>query len=123
LAELYKIATKYASKPMKVSVGAGPVNLAWHVYNKHYKDARELSFALAPIFNAEMKDLVAAGAKYMQLEDLGAWLPLFTNNKDDYKWIAEVVSQCIDGEGQNRLSLLFRKRLGERVERDFPEWL
>jgi len=97
LADLYKIAKKYTTKPMKVSVGAGPVNLAWHVYNKHYKDARELSFALAPIFNAEMKDLVAAGAKYMQLEDLGAWLPLFTNNKDDYKWIAEVVSQCIDG--------------------------
>src|SRR5438552_12788221 len=97
LADLYKIATKYTTKPMKVSVGAGPVNLAWHVYNKHYKDARELSFALAPIFNAEMKDLVAAGAKYMQLEDLGAWLPLFTNNKDDYKWIAEVVSQCCDG--------------------------
>src|SRR5438034_10466589 len=97
LADLYKIAKKYTTKPMKVSVGAGPVNLAWHVYNKHYKDARELSFALAPIFNAEMKDLVAAGAKYMQLEDLGAWLPLFTNNKDDYKWIREVVEQCCDG--------------------------
>jgi len=97
LADLYKIATKYAKKPMKVSVGAGPVNLAWHVYNKHYKDARELSLALAPIFNAEMKDLVAAGAKYLQIEDLGAWLPLFTNNNDDYKWIAEVITRCVDG--------------------------
>jgi 5-methyltetrahydropteroyltriglutamate--homocysteine methyltransferase len=56
-----------------------------------------LSFALAPIFNAEMKELVAAGAKYLQFEDLGAWLPLFTNNKDDYKWIREVVEQCCDG--------------------------
>jgi len=97
LAELYKIATKYASKPLKVSVGAGPVNLAWHVYNKHYKDARELSLALAPIFNAEMKDLVAAGARYLQIEDLGAWLPLFTTNDDDYKWIAEVITRCVDG--------------------------
>jgi 5-methyltetrahydropteroyltriglutamate--homocysteine methyltransferase len=67
------------------------------VYFKHYKDAKELSFALAPIFNAEMKDLVAAGAKYLQFEDLGAWLPLFSNNKDDYKWIREVVEQCCDG--------------------------
>src|SRR5262245_55450743 len=65
LADLYRIATKYAKKPLKVSVGAGPVNLAWHVYFKHYKDARDLSFALAPIFNAEMKELVAAGAKYL----------------------------------------------------------
>jgi 5-methyltetrahydropteroyltriglutamate--homocysteine methyltransferase len=40
---------------------------------------------------------VEAGAKYLQLEDLGAWLPLFTTNEDDYKWIAEVITQCIDG--------------------------
>src|SRR5205823_6075220 len=52
---------------------------------------------LAPIFNAEMKDLVAAGAKYLQFEDLGAWLPLFTNDVNDYKWIREVVEQCCDG--------------------------
>ena len=83
--------------PVKVSVGAGPANLAWHVYFKHYKNAKELSFALAPIFNAEMKDLVAAGAKYLQFEDLGAWLPLFTGDKNDYKWIREVVEQCCDG--------------------------
>ena len=97
LADLYRIAKSHSKTPIKVSVGAGPANLAWHVYFKHYKDAKELSFALAPIFNQEMKDLVAAGAKYLQLEDLGPWLPLFTGNKDDYKWIREVVEQCCDG--------------------------
>jgi 5-methyltetrahydropteroyltriglutamate--homocysteine methyltransferase len=97
LAELYKIAARSATKPVKVSVGAGPVNLAWHVYFKHYKDARDLSLALAPIFNAEMKEIVAAGAKFIQIEDLGAWLPLFTNNQEDYKWIADVIAKCIDG--------------------------
>jgi 5-methyltetrahydropteroyltriglutamate--homocysteine methyltransferase len=97
LADLYKVAAKHAKRPVKVSVGAGPANLAWHVYFKHYKNAKELSFALAPIFNAEMKDLVAAGAKYLQFEDLGAWLPLFTNDLNDYKWIREVVEQCCDG--------------------------
>ena len=97
LADLYKVAARHAKKPVKVSVGAGPINLAWHVYFKHYKNAQELSFALAPIFNAEMKELVAAGAKYLQIEDLGAWLPLFTGNKDDYKWIREVIEQCCDG--------------------------
>ena len=38
LVDLYKLALRYASKPLKVSVGAGPVNLAWHVYFRHYKD-------------------------------------------------------------------------------------
>ena len=97
LADLYKIAAKHTTAPVKVSVGAGPANLAWHVYFQHYKNAKDLSFALAPIFNKEMKDLVAAGANYLQFEDLGAWLPLFTNDKNDYKWIREVVEQCCDG--------------------------
>ena len=97
LTDLYKIAKRYANKPIKVSVGAGPINLAWHTYFEHYKDAKELSFALAPIFNAEMKELAAAGANYLQIEDLGAWLPLFTQNADDYKWIGDVIAQCMDG--------------------------
>ena len=97
LTDLYRIAERHATKPLKVSVGAGPVNLAWHVHFQHYKDAKEISYALAPIFNAEMKDLVAAGATFLQIEDLGAWLPLFTNDDKDYEWIADVIAQCVDG--------------------------
>ena len=43
LADLYRVAQKHAKVPVKVSVGAGPANLAWHVYFKHYKNAKELS--------------------------------------------------------------------------------
>ena len=38
-----------------------------------YKDARTLAEDLVPIFNADLKDLVARGADYIQIEDLGAW--------------------------------------------------
>jgi len=99
--DLYDIAKKAAGEvPVKVSIGAGPANLAWHVYfdkSAFYKNAKELTFALCPIFNKEMKDLVKRGAKYLQIEDLGAWLPLFTNNKDDYKWIRESIEMMCDG--------------------------
>jgi 5-methyltetrahydropteroyltriglutamate--homocysteine methyltransferase len=44
-----------------------------------------------------MKDLVAAGATYLQIEDLGAWMPLFTNDKNDYTWIKDCIAQCCDG--------------------------
>ena len=53
--------------------------------------------ALAPIFNKEMKECVAAGAEYLQIEDLGAWLPLFTNDENDYKWIRESIEMMCDG--------------------------
>jgi 5-methyltetrahydropteroyltriglutamate--homocysteine methyltransferase len=97
LVDLYKIASRYTDKPIKVSVGAGPVNLAWHVYFEHYKDPQELCYALAPVFNAEMKALVEAGAEYLQLEDLGAWLPLFTGDEADYEWIRDVIGKCCEG--------------------------
>ncbi len=44
-----------------------------------------------------MKALVEAGATYLQLEDLGAWLPLFTGNDDDYEWIKDVIGKCTEG--------------------------
>jgi 5-methyltetrahydropteroyltriglutamate--homocysteine methyltransferase len=97
LADLYKIAQSHSKVPVKVSVGAGPANLAWHVYFQHYKDPQELCYALAPIFNAEMKDLVEAGATYLQLEDLGAWLPLFTGDEKDFEWISDVIGKCCEG--------------------------
>ena len=99
--DLYDIAKKAAGDvPVKVSIGAGPANLAWHVYfndKSFYKNAKDLTFALCPIFNKEMKELVKHGATYLQIEDLGAWLPLFSNNQDDYKWIRESIERMCDG--------------------------
>jgi hypothetical protein len=69
-----------------------------------------------------MKELVKHGAKYLQIEDLGAWLPLFTNNKDDYKWIREASRCARRRRRQDRLALLLRQRLGQRhPERQLPE--
>jgi len=98
--DLYQIAKQAANVPVKVSIGAGPANLAWHVYfneSSHYKTPKDLTFALAPIFNKEMKALVDLGAEYLQIEDLGAWLPLFTNDENDYKWIRESIEMMCDG--------------------------
>jgi 5-methyltetrahydropteroyltriglutamate--homocysteine methyltransferase len=98
--DLYRISSKAATVPVKVSIGAGPANLAWHVYfndKSYYKTPKDLTFALVPIFNKQMKELVKLGAKYLQIEDLGAWLPLFTNNLDDYKWIRESIEMMCDG--------------------------
>ena len=122
LADLYRLASRYATKPMKVSVGAGPVNLAWHVYFEHYKDAREISYALAPIFNAEMKELVEAGATFLQIEDLGAWLPLFTEDEGDYEWIADVIGQCVDGvDAKIAWHFCYGNAWGNRLSGIFPQ--
>jgi methionine synthase II (cobalamin-independent) len=121
LADFYRAASVHATKPMKVSVGAGPINLAWHVYYNHYKGPQELSEALAPIFNAEMKSLVAAGANFLQLEDLGVWLPLFTGNNADFKWIVDVIRQCVDGvDAKIALHFCYGNAWGNRLAGLFP---
>lgn len=101
LAELYQIAKAHATRPIKVCVGAGPLNLGFHVFydlpDAHYRSHRDLSYDLVPIFNAEMRDLVAAGATLLQLEDLGAWIPVMSGNMDDSRWVVDVVNRTIDG--------------------------
>ena len=41
--------------------------------------------------------MVASGASFLQLEDLGAWLPLFSGNPDDFGWVVDVINKTIDG--------------------------
>jgi 5-methyltetrahydropteroyltriglutamate--homocysteine methyltransferase len=100
LRELYELAQSFTAKPIKCCVGAGPAQLSTmgHLEGSPYASFRELARPLADLFNAEMKSLVAAGAKYLQLEDLGAWIPNLTGEKD-FAWVAEIVDRTISGVG------------------------
>jgi len=100
LAELYRIAGRHAQRPLKASVGAGPLNLAMHVYYDdaaYYKDDRSLVDALVPIFNAELRELVHAGARFIQLEDLGVWMPAVEGRPQDWPWVVDVLNRVVDG--------------------------
>lgn len=101
LAELYRHARRHATKPVKVCVGAGPLNLPFHVYydrpESYYKAPRDLAEDLIPIFNREMKELVDAGAELLQLDDLGAWIPVMSGNDKDAEWVVEAVNRTIEG--------------------------
>jgi 5-methyltetrahydropteroyltriglutamate--homocysteine methyltransferase len=101
LAELYQMTQRHTKKPLKVSVGAGPLNLSIHVHydspEAYYKSQRELVADLVPVFNAELKELVAAGAEFIQLEDLGAWIPIKTGRQEDFKWVVDSMNEMVDG--------------------------
>jgi 5-methyltetrahydropteroyltriglutamate--homocysteine methyltransferase len=100
LAWIYKRAARLTDRPLKVSVGAGPCNLPMHLYyddDSYYKDPKALGSDLAPIFNAELSELVAAGARHIQLEDLGAWMPVQTGDYGDSEWVVETIDRTIDG--------------------------
>ena len=98
LGEMYEVARPLTDKPLKVSVGAGPANLTFHVdFNapgSRYKEARQLAEDLVPIFNADLKDLVARGADFIQIEDLGAWTLAWDPKAD---WVLDVINGWIEG--------------------------
>jgi 5-methyltetrahydropteroyltriglutamate--homocysteine methyltransferase len=98
LAEMHEVARQLTDKPLKVSVGAGPPNLTYHVDyqapGSQYSSGRQLAEDLVPIFNADLKELVARGAEYIQIEDLGAWMLALDDESD---WVIDVLNAWIDG--------------------------
>jgi len=97
LADLWKIAQRNTDRPVKMCVGAGPINLGFHVHYEYYKDQRELAYALAPVFNAELRELAEAGCRHIQLDDLGAWLPVLTGDLADARWVVDVINRTVEG--------------------------
>jgi 5-methyltetrahydropteroyltriglutamate--homocysteine methyltransferase len=98
MAHLYRIAQACTDKPIKACVGAGPVQLSTLVHFKAgpVKDRYDLARRLAAIFRDEIRELVAAGCQHVQLEDLGAWIPTLSGDKD-YAWVSEIVNETLAG--------------------------
>jgi 5-methyltetrahydropteroyltriglutamate--homocysteine methyltransferase len=101
LADLYRIAADVSHRPVKACVGAGPLQLSTmaHFESGPIKDRFDLSAALADVFRAEIEDLVAAGCRHVQLEDLGAWVPNVTRADRDFEWVTSTVDRLFAGLG------------------------
>jgi 5-methyltetrahydropteroyltriglutamate--homocysteine methyltransferase len=102
LAELYGIAAATTSKSVKACVGAGPLQLSTmaHFEAGPITNRFELSAALAEIFRAEIEELVGAGCRHVQLEDLGAWVPNVTRSERDFTWVTSTVNRLFGGLDQ-----------------------
>ncbi len=98
MAHLYRRAARNTDRPVKACVGAGPVQLSTlaHFHSGPIKDRYALSFALSEIFQAEIAELVEAGCRHIQLEDLGAWIPNLSGEQD-FAWVCDVVRQTMSG--------------------------
>lgn len=96
MALLYTWAQAHTERPIKACIGAGPVQLSTlaHFRAGPVKNRYELSRALADVFRAEIAEVVAAGCRHVQLEDLGAWMPHLSGEKD-YGWVTETVDRTM----------------------------
>lgn len=96
MSHLYGVAQRNTQRPIKACVGAGPIQLSTlaHFLGGPIKNRYELSHALSEIFADEIDDLVQAGCQYIQLEDLGAWIPNLSGDKD-FAWVSEVITKTL----------------------------
>jgi 5-methyltetrahydropteroyltriglutamate--homocysteine methyltransferase len=65
-----------------------------HFVEGPIRDRFALSRALSAIFQEEIRDLCAAGCRFVQLEDLGAWIPTLTGERD-FGWVREIVDETL----------------------------
>lgn len=98
LATMWRMAQRVTQRPVKACVGAGPVQLAMGLTYEAgpIQGWRDMARALVEVFRAEIEDLVAAGCRHVQLEDLGAWVPNLTG-RDDAALVLEVTNRVLEG--------------------------
>ncbi len=80
-------AHRLATKPLKFTV-TGPHMLAKTLKNTHYKDAREVSFALADVLADQVRHI---DAEVVQIDE--ANLP---GHPEEWEWAAEAINRVLD---------------------------
>jgi 5-methyltetrahydropteroyltriglutamate--homocysteine methyltransferase len=91
LTEEYKFNKKIAEKPIKVPI-TGPYTLANWSFNEFYEEEEELAYDLAKLVNKEIKNLVSAGVRYIQIDE-----PALATTPEDHR----VVRECLDAITKN----------------------
>lgn len=72
LVEEYEYARTRTQKPLVTPLG-GPVTFAFRINpGEIYKNKREVAWALVPLLNQELKNVVAAGATHIQVDEPSA---------------------------------------------------
>jgi 5-methyltetrahydropteroyltriglutamate--homocysteine methyltransferase len=81
----------HASHATKVCV-TGPQMLAKRATNEFYPSDKELVFDLADVLNIELKSLVTAGCRFIQIDE-----PVWVGYPADMPWLVESFNRLVDG--------------------------
>jgi len=87
-----EIMTKYTTKPRKLTLFS-PAGQLIFLHDKYYNDAEKLAFAMARIYNTELKDLVSRG-----LVDIVQFIDA-SPSYSAAPYITDVINSAIEGVG------------------------
>jgi 5-methyltetrahydropteroyltriglutamate--homocysteine methyltransferase len=90
----------------------GPHSLCKRVRNKHYPSEEALATDIARVMNMELKELVKAGAKYIQIDE-----PYYSGFPEDINWGVKVLNILVDGvQAKIAVHICYGNRYGK------PSW-
>jgi len=97
-AALFKTAQRLSPRPVKFGAITAQ-SLAKMLVNRHYASDRDLILALADVFNAELKEVAAAGCRVIQVEEPQHHIAGAngTANDKDLEFFTEAVNREIAG--------------------------
>ena len=89
-----------------------PHSLTKRVRNKHYPTEEALATDIARVLNMELKELVKAGAKYIQIDE-----PYYSGFPEDINWGVKVLNILVDGvQAKIAVHICYGNRYGK------PSW-
>jgi 5-methyltetrahydropteroyltriglutamate--homocysteine methyltransferase len=92
LADHWRFAQAHSTKPVKVCV-TGPHMLGKRCTNRAYASDKELIFDLAAILNAELRDLVRTGCRFIQIDE-----PVWVGYPEEVKaWAVDAFNRTVEG--------------------------
>lgn len=92
LVDEFKFASSVSyTENLKITI-TGPYTIAEWSYNEYYKNKRDLVFDLAKVINQEIRNLVEAGAKIIQIDE-----PALHTRKEDVKWGIDAINEAVKG--------------------------
>ncbi len=87
-----RAAKSHTKRPIKVAV-PGPMTVIDSSFNEFYDDEEEFAFDVAAAVNGELRDLQAAGADVLQIDE-----PAMTRYHDKVRaYGAKALDRCLDG--------------------------
>ncbi len=111
LVQDFKFLLEYTERIPKVCV-TGPHSLTKRIRNKYYPSEAALATDIARVMNMELKELVKAGAKLIQIDE-----PYYSGFPEDLDWGIGVLNILVDGvDAKIAVHICYGNRYGK------PSW-
>jgi 5-methyltetrahydropteroyltriglutamate--homocysteine methyltransferase len=111
LVEDYKFLAANTDREMKFCV-TGPHSLVKRIRNEHYASEEEFAIDIARVMNLELKELVRAGVKHIQIDE-----PYYSGFPQDLTWGVRALNALVDGiDARLGVHICYGNRYGK------PSW-